>query len=234
MYERMELESLFVSSKDAWYPPEALDVLVQKYPNLRHWTSGNWSFPLERARGRAACVEFKSSGEVKIERFEEAESLRKYLDVEKADASLPEPGRRLFLLEGVNNDSRGVLASELDVDPNVWARHSWIPPLDITWDPSRSIGTKFGLPSLYDANQAFHINYSQLVYLNLTEQDFNLRCAENGRRVSSSRVDGQFDNVGAVIRKLSFWGRNRNNGGWDGTTPWPKGNGFADETQLCS
>ena len=194
-----------------YYKPEDLEILTRKYPDLQHWLRKPWLNPLGPSPGRAACLDFITNG---VKHFQDADSLQALFN--DRNTPDPTPRRRLFLLEGTHNAFRDVFSHELDIDPQVWARHCWVPGLDQSWDPSQSIGTRLSLPTLSDPSQTFHVDYCQMMYLNLERQEFKMRCAENGRRISSFRVDGRLDNVGALIRRVSFWGRKQGEEGWDG------------------
>ena len=205
-----------MSEKLPWPDPKEFDILASNYPDLKYWRGQQWKHHLGHASGRVACLEFGPNEEVGVEKYEDASALRKHFEKRNPDASPTYPQRRLFLLEGCNDALRGVLSRELDVDLQVWARQDWMPKLDLSWDPTFNLGTKASLHSLVDPNETFRLDYFQLKLLILKDQEFSLRCAENGRRISLSRVDGKLDKVGQVTRRVSFWGRQRDVGGWDG------------------
>ena len=193
-----------VAEDDFWPQPEDMEILGKKYPDLKNWIRNRWTSSAGHACGRPASLDFGANLQVSVNHFQEAAALARYFTTPTLQATPPEPRRRLFLLEGADNGLRRVFARELDIDPQVWARHDWVPTVDSRWDPTQSIGIKLSLPSLADSSETFFVDYLQMMYLNLETQDFSLRCAENGRRISSSRVDGNFDNVGIIGRRVSF------------------------------
>lgn len=186
---------------------ERCSKLANKYPNLRNKDYKRWcSYPNPDSR-RVACFQFLSNGTVRDNRFNDADSLMAFLAVDPSPSA-----RRLFILESFNDKIRDLVSIKLNVDPQVFHRHTRV----AIWESARrEAGNTPLLPSLIDSNRSWAMLYSQLIHLNLEKQEFTLRCLDSERHIASSRNDGKLDGVGSVGCKISFSGTRRGQDGWD-------------------
>lgn len=187
---------------------ERCSKLAGKYPTLRNEDYKRWCpYPNPDVR-RVACFQFLPDGTVKDDRFNDADSLMAFLAVDPSSSA-----RRLFILESFNEKIRDLVSLKLDIDPQVFHRHTRVN----TWESARiDAGNTPLLPSLIDSTRSWAMLYSQLIHLNLEKQDFNLRCFGSERHIASSRYDGKLDSVGSVACKISFSGTRRGQDGWEG------------------
>lgn len=194
--------------------------LYQKHPNLaaqpeyKCWRPGHAS-----DTPRLACYEF---GAVTTEKrmMSSVSDLRHCLGKrpKQADDSL----RTLFLLEGFNSTYEAILGSYLQIHPKFWLRHERV----AQWETNiQMAGNVPPLPSAHESYQFFLLEYCQLMHLGIKNQTFRLRCAENERHIASSRYNGDFDGIGSVYRKVSFWAATTKSGGWTGKFQWHKSHG---------
>lgn len=188
-------------------------LLAKKYPNLSNDDSYKRWYPRNRSRvPRIACIEYSPTGEVNVRRGNGASDLRIIYDTPKWP-SANAPQRRLFILEEFDDQTRAAIGLRLNVDPRVFYRHSRV----AMWERNaKDAGDVPPLPHLADPGQSFVLEYSQLMHLNVEQAYFTFRCTGNERHIASSRNGDQFDGVGAVSRKISFWAQRKSQGGWDG------------------
>lgn len=180
-----------------------------KYPCLHNKDFKRWyPFPNPDTR-RSACLQFLPDGNVRENRFKNADGLATFLAVDPSPST-----RRLFILESFNDKIRDLVSLKLDIDPQVFYRHAKV----AVWEPvHKQAGNTPLLPSLIDSNRSWTISYSQLIHLNLEMQEFTLRCRGSERHIASSRHDGKLDGIGSVSCKISFSGTLRGQDGWDGS-----------------
>ena len=137
------------------------------------------------------------------------------------------PRRLLFMLEGQHPDFVAALGESLELDPRLWTCYEGMLPDSTTQTRGQYEGT---LPRIVRNTECFQLEYWQLMHLNLRRQRSLMRCAENERAIASHRIMPQessfnpgagqdFDDVGAVSRKVAFWSRTLPHGGWFGASP---------------
>ena len=186
--------------------------LASKYPNIANEDQKRFYSRVRTKIPRIACIEFGPDGNVNCRRGDGANDLRGFWE-NAALASGTGPRRRLFLLEEHDDETKAAVGLRLGIDPQLFHRHDRV----ALWERSnRYAGNTPSLPSLSDAGRIVVLEYSQLMHLNLKEQGFSMRCVGNERHIAASRSGDVFDGVGAVSRKISFWGQRRENEGWDG------------------
>ena len=134
------------------------------------------------------------------------------------------PRRLFFLLEGQQPDFVAALGETLELDPRIWICYEGMLPDSTT----QSRGHPPGILSRIVRNtECFQLEYWSLMHLNIKKQQILMRCAENERAIASHCIMSQessfdrgavrnYDGVGSVSRKVSFWSRTRPHGGWFG------------------
>lgn len=186
--------------------------LAKKYPNLRNEDNHKRWYPRDRNKvPRIACIEYSSQGDVNVRRGYGAADFRDFYNNPKWPAATA-PQRRLFILEEYDDQTKAAIGLRLNVDPQVFYRHSRI----AMWERNaKDSGNTPPLTSLMDPRQTFMLEYSQLMHLNVEQSHFTFRAMDNERHIATSRNGDQFDGVGAVSRKISFWAQAKSTGGWD-------------------
>jgi len=191
---------------------EWTQLLTPKYPNLRHQDYKRWCPYAGTLPTRVACIDFGVNDRVELRVGNGATDLRTFYE-SPLYPSNTEPIRRLFILEDFDNETKAAIGTRLSIDPRVFLRHSRV----ALWERSdENAGCTPSLPSLNDPDKSFMLNYSELMHLNVENQQFTLRCVGNERHIASSRNGDKLDGIGSVHRKLSFWATGTTNGGWDG------------------
>jgi hypothetical protein len=191
---------------------EIRSALAANYPSLANEDYKRW-YPLkDDAPARTAYFRYNHSNILEHGVCKGSEHLQDLLQTTR-DASAHQTSRALLIMEGVSATFRNLLVVKFGVDPQVFHKHARI----AMWEAShRNAGNGPCLPSLLDASNAFSLDFCQLVHLNLADQQFTLRCLGNERHIASSRLYGKLDGIGAVSRKVTFWGKVLPNDGWIG------------------
>lgn len=191
--------------------------LAEKYPNISNEEGKRFYRRSTTKVPRIACIEFTPDVNIHLRRGNGAADLRAFFDQPIQPPSAT-PRRRLFILENHDDETKAAVGLRLGVDPQLFYRHDRVS----LWERNdRTAGNTRPLPSLAHAERIVVLEYSQLMHLNMKEQGFAIRCAENERHIAVSRSKDVFDGVGAVSRKISFWGERRQDDGWDGGSSHP-------------
>jgi hypothetical protein len=162
--------------------------------------------------GRAAVIELHDS-HVAVHRPRTSSELLDYMaNLEQAPP--PSCNRRLYLLEGLPPNYVEILGSRLRIDPDVFARQIDCGYLSILKD-ARDIPL---LPSHPTSKHSFSLRYHELRDFGENIDSFELICANQPRRISTTKWKGKFDGIGIVRRKVTFWSRMNGAEGWDGAS----------------
>ena len=185
--------------------------LQNKYPDLacqdRHRITYDYAFT-----SRVACFEFEPNSTAQRHLIPDVAALRSHLGLNATTSPGATPRRRLYIMEGANLEYVDAFGTALQMDPTLVASHN----RTAFWETYHESGNNPGLPTLRDPQLSFQMRYRELLYLKAKLESFSLRCAENERHIGVSRQNGEFDNVGIIHRKASFWARRIGADGWDG------------------
>ena len=194
--------------------------LCAKYPNIRYP-----NLPVPWANDYKLPVGIEKLGKVAVLKFEEkqtptrtdinfSQDLQNFLQ-ETSNATDSGTARRLYLVEAWDPEIIGVLGEHFQINPTLLVRQY----RSGMWEKIHEAGNTPCLPSTFDTKQSFSITYYEpRFFLPRTAelQGSAWRAAENFRHISLSRILGDFDGVGIVHRKVSYWSRRKVSGGWDG------------------
>jgi len=156
-------------------------------------------------KGVAAVLNFRDAG-VTEERFVHSIALLDHLN---------QPGqcdRRLIILQGVPSNFVEVLGWKFNIDPNFFARQIRSGMLHIN-ESVRDIPLLASHPT---STESFCLRYHELRQFADPIYDWELRVADQARRVSVSKCNGEFDGVGIARKTSSVWFRAKQGNGWDG------------------
>jgi hypothetical protein len=162
--------------------------------------------------GRAAVIELHDS-HVAVHCPRTSSELLDYMaNLEQAPP--PSCNRRLYLLEGLPSNYIEILGSRLRIDPDVFARQIDCGYLAVLKD-ARDIPL---LPSHPTSKHSLSLRYYELRDFGENIDSFELICANQLRRISTTKWKGKFDGIGIVRRKATFWSRMNGAKGWDGAS----------------
>ena len=199
---------------------DRLASLGAKYPNIRY---PNPRYPRPNDYNLSAGIE--KSGKVAVFKFEDkqtpertdiidSQELQKFLH-QTSKATDSGTARRLYLVEAWNPAMIGILGEHFHINPTLLVRQY----RSAMWEKTHQSGNTSCLPSTFNPKQSFSITYYEPRFFlpRVAElQGSTWRAAENLRHISLSRILGEFDGVGIVHRKVSYWSRKTLSGGWDG------------------
>ena len=222
---RTDTESPTIGSHIATGPYQRrLASLCPKYPNIRY---PNQQYPW--VNDYKLPTGTKKLGKVTVLRLEVeqtparteiivSQDLREFLQ-ETANAADFGTARRIYLVEAWDPEMIGILGEHFQINPTLLVRQY----RSCMWEKTHQAGNTPCLPSTFDPKQSFSISYYEPRFFlpHLTEPQGQTwratwRAAENLRHISLARILGEFDGVGIVHRKVSFWSRKTGDGGWDG------------------
>ena len=185
-------------------------LLCPKFPNLRY-PDPDLSLAVG-APGKAVLLNFLNGQKPVRSDFSDSASLQQYLG-EHAERTAGEPGRRLFLVEGLDPSITSILGEHFGINPTLFVRQQ----RTANWESYHRSGNTPFLPSLLKPSQSFHIPYYELHhYPQGVPESLFCRSADGCRQIHFSRMPKTFDRVGIVDRKASYWSRKDGLGGWDG------------------
>ena len=193
--------------------------LCPKYPNIRYpnikYAVNDYKLPagIENL-GKVAVLKFGDEQTPKRTDIIVPQDLRNFLH-ETSNATDFGIARRVYLVEAWDPELIGILGEHFQINPTLLVRQyrsGWS-------EKAHQSGNTPCPPSTFDPQQSFSIKYYEPRFFlsHVAElQRQTWRAAETCRHISLSRILGQFDGVGIVHRKASYWSRRRNHGGWDG------------------
>ena len=194
--------------------------LCPKYPNIRY---PNLQYPWANDYKPPAGI--KKLGKVAILKFEDKQVPKRTDIIVPADlhnflqttsnATNSATARRLYLVEAWDPEMIGILGEHFQINPTLLVRQYRAG----MWEKTHQSGNTPCPASTFDPKQSFSITYYEprSLFPHDTElQGRSWRAAENFRHISLSRILGEFDGVGIVHRKASYWSRRTGSGGWDG------------------
>ena len=188
--------------------------LANKFPSLRY--NDYKKFEPERrfaSQSRIACCEFDDAipEKVRWSPIDNAKELGMFLEASHPP-SPEQPRRRLFVLEGLDPECVSLLGIALEINPVIFTRHQ----RTALWESQHQfVGDALSLPTLHDSRKGFMLGYCELRHIDLPQNSFFMRCAENERYIHGTRLDGHFAEVGMVQRKATFWSHELGEGSWD-------------------
>ena len=194
--------------------------LCLKYPNVRYpnlqypWANDYKLPPGIKKLGKVAVLKFEDKQAPRRTDIIVSQDLHNFLQ-EASNATDSVTARRLYLVEAWDPEMIGILGEHFQINPTLLVRQY----RSGMWEKTHQAGNTPCPPSTFDPKQSFSILYyeTRLFFPHLTElQGQTWRAAENFRHISLSRILGQFDGVGIVHRKVSYWSRRTGSGGWDG------------------
>lgn len=176
-------------------------------PRLRQPDTKTLSHGIEWSgrHARAILIEFIDGSDLGAPPhvFSDGEKLREHicrLKNEKKHRS-----NAVYILEGLNRDFVGVMGPHFDVHPSMFLEYE-----RITHQPKHNRGHSSLLASCLATRSYLYMNYEELVLLpDEVRGKHGLRCADTGRNIYVTRVNGEFSSTGMVHRKCIFWNRTR-------------------------
>lgn len=160
----------------------------------------NWAIPLSRRSANCVILQFTRSQTIKKAMFDEPARLNGFLNLMSMEAT-EDSVCNIYIVQNINSEVVSALGHHLQVPPLVFMSHertSW-------WSRQHDNANHAPeLPSLTNPEQAFQLNYYEVLYLLRDIQDFRVSCAQSGRYIHRTKLKGQFIQGVIVNRKCSF------------------------------
>jgi hypothetical protein len=158
--------------------------------------------------GRTVLILFEDNGQTRHSFLHSVGDIEESL----AQAQGPALRRQLYLLEGPRPDHAAAMEKHFKIQPSFFKKHARASEREVD---HRAKETPL-LPSLVDPQKTWCLDYHVLRSFEHDWKSHWVRCAENGRRLELSRINGGLDETGIIGRKASYWAQKYENGGWDG------------------
>lgn len=194
------------------------DVAYQEYvermcalnPSLSRPDPDNARLLPERDHGRVAMLEILQDRTVSREDFDSGPSLLDHFQPRPPAAG---GHRRIYVVEGLDPNFIGILGTEFMIDPSFFVRHE----RTMIWNGwHHGVNDDSPLPSPLNPEESFLIKYFELRFFDALLPDESAACAKTGRFIRLTKLGNDFEPVGIMCRKFSFWSRVEGKGGWDG------------------
>jgi hypothetical protein len=155
-------------------------------------------------------IEFHEAGHTITHRISVTDDISKLSA--QSDEDSANPHRRLYLLEGPHPGHTLALEKLFQIPTSFFRKHKRSSKREVDHRAKETPP----LPSLIDPQKTWCLDYHVLRSFEHKWTSNWVRCAENGRRLELSRINGELDETGIVGRKASYWSKNYHDGGWDG------------------
>jgi hypothetical protein len=125
--------------------------------------------------------------------------------------------RRIYLMEGLAPDYISTMGGHFFMEPTFFQRQERTCVWSNDFTP---VSDALPQPSLLDPEKSFHLQYCELRQFNKALENRYFFCERTRRHVgmTASRQKEE-STVGILRRKVSWWSRRTDNGGWDGECP---------------
>ena len=198
---------------------ELIAKLIGRFPNLKYPSydlryKESAERPTVPSTPRFAVLRFDGTNQVQRLKLENINDLREHLISvnESPTSGAQSPIRQLLLLEGLAPDYVATIGSAMAVDPLVFMRHQ----RTALWEDDHHGGNTPLLPSQFHASSSFVLDYRELRFFDRKFESYFVRSADDNRHIAMSSVNEEFDRVGIVDRRVSFWSRPLPCEGWQG------------------
>ncbi|KAF2705060.1 hypothetical protein K504DRAFT_389091 [Pleomassaria siparia CBS 279.74] len=145
----------------------------------------------------------------KSHEFRSAAELGKHLNVDMAG----KPRRRIYLMEGLAQDYINVIGSHFFMEPSFFLRQERTCVWSNDFTPTSDA---LAQPSLLTPKRMFHLQYCELRKFSEAMENNPFFCKRTGRHVGMTPArDKEQSTVSILRRKISWWCRETEGGGWD-------------------
>jgi len=192
--------------------------LSNSNPSLRKRDPNNEKNPLTDNNALVVLLDASASASnapafTKTE-FVCAQDLRKHF-VSVATTRPTSPQRRIYIMEGLAKEYISVLGGHFFMDPSFFLRQERTCVWSNDFTPTSDMLPQ---PSSLDPEQSFHLQYCELRQFTKAIENRYHFCKRTGRHVGMTPPRQKEDSTTGILRrKVSWWCRTLEGGGWDGT-----------------
>ncbi|KAF2203539.1 hypothetical protein GQ43DRAFT_438725 [Delitschia confertaspora ATCC 74209] len=186
---------------------EYIEVLTGSNPGLKRPDPKNKNHPLKPGNATVVMLEADSSGTPKFKQttFNDATHLKDQLLTHCGDR------RRIYIVEGLAQDYISVMGSHFWMDPTFWLRQERTCVWSNDFTPTSDALPQ---PSLLEPEKTFHLQFCELRQFATALENKPYYCYRTGRHVGLTSIR-ENSTTGILRRKISFWSREIEQGGWD-------------------
>jgi hypothetical protein len=188
--------------------------------------------PLVKGNAQVVLLEAAASGvaNFKEDDFRNLSELRKHFENDIKGV----PKRRIYIMEGLAPDFIDVIGSHFFMDPSFFLRQERTCVWSNDFTPTSDALSQ---PSLLLPEKEFHLQYCELRQFTQVVANVPYFCKRTGRHVGMTPArHEEMSTTGILRRKVSWWCRETDGGGWDGTQYFPSHNYLltsADHVDSC-
>lgn len=191
---------------------EYISQLCALNPGLKSPDTEKRYTPLLNSNAKVILLELMQDGKSVRTGIQDAAHLRLHI-AKRQRGTANHIFRRIYLVEGLDPNIIEALGTGFRMDPSIFVDQERASSSSRLADGVNHAPT---LPSALNPKKSFTIKYYEVRRLLSPIDDFRVSCAETGRHVKMNRFNGNFEPVGIVRRRCSYWSQSDNFGGWDG------------------
>jgi hypothetical protein len=169
--------------------------------------------PLKKGLAQVVILEAPASGvaDFKQHDFRNVSELRKHFENDITSV----PKRRVYVMEGLAPDYIDVIGSKFFMDPSFFLRQERTCVWSNDFTPTSDALSQ---PSLLSPEKEFHLQYCELRQFTHVVDNVPYFCKRTGRHVGMTAArQAEESTTGILRRKVSWWCKKTDGGGWDGT-----------------
>jgi hypothetical protein len=186
-------------------------------PSLRSPDTRNQWSPLRDGNANVVMLELKQGNQVRRHDFNSAAELSNHLLNTSSHVDGALPANRIYIMEGLAADYNAALGNHFFMDPKFFMEQERTTAFGLSHQGSQQIQS---LPSLADPQKLFAMKYYELRDFG-TITTFSMWCARTSRNISVTRntrpdlQEFEFEPIGIIRRRCSFWFKRYDNNNWD-------------------
>ncbi|EDU50821.1 CorA Mg2+ and Co2+ transporter [Pyrenophora tritici-repentis] len=198
-----------------------IEALSKSNPGLKSADPNNAKWPLQNGNAHVVFLDSpaiatpkptkRHAGFTKTE-FRNVNDLEKHFHEAKKDEN--HDRRRIYIMEGLAPDYIAQVGGHFFMDPTFFQRQERTCPWSNDFTP---MSDALPQPSLLEPEKAFHLQYCELRTFNKAlEPNKYYFCQRTGRHIGmTASRKREKTTVGILRRKVAWWSRKTDNGGWD-------------------
>jgi hypothetical protein len=192
-----------------------IEALSGSNPGLKRSDPNNKKGPLKKGNALVALLDVPATGQPDFSKapteFRNSDQLRTHFE----NQSHNHDRRRIYIMEGLAPDYVSVIGGHFFMDPTFFQRQERTCVWSNEFTP---VSDALPQPSLLDPTQSFHLQYCELRRFNKAIENRYFFCERTRRHVGMTAPRHKEETTTGILRrKLSWWSRKTEKGGWDGT-----------------
>lgn len=188
-----------------------IEALSASNPGLKKADPNNGPGPLKRGNALVVLLDAPASGQPQFTRQEFINSTELGKHFQRAEQN--HDRRRIYLMEGLAPDFVAAVGGHFFMNPSFFQRQERTCVWSNEFTP---VSDALPQPSLLNPDESFHLQYCELRQFNKALQNRYFFCERSRRHVGMTAPRHKEETtVGILRRKVSWWCRKTERGGWD-------------------